>query len=321
MEGPGGDSGIVGDPVIAVIVPSNRPERKDAWLDAWAEELSDGRCDLYWIDDDRTTWTELDRRLGSKSWVIPRRTDCIRSWGFLQAYWDGADHFITLDDDCFPHTPDYVTSHLGILDHPGGWISTISGLVPRGMPRNQYRSVVGISHGLWSNVPDLDGATQLITPTPYRYDPVNQWIPAGMFFPMSGMNLAWKRELTPAMWFGLQGQDPTGRPWGYERFGDIWCGLFAKRVCDHLGYAVHSGHPLVRHDRASDPVKNELAERPGKEVNESLWQRVASPRLSARTVGSAYRELAGQVDLPNTPYWDKWRAGVEIWTDLLTRGA
>lgn len=309
--------------MIAVVVPSNRPECLARWANEWKPQLDVLDAKLYVVWDDEQTRKEIDDKLGPGSWIIPWRTDCVRSWGYLQAYWDGADYIITLDDDCLPgHNPHQLGDHVGNLDSSLGWVSTIAAetFTPRGYPTDSLSLRTVINHGTWDNVPDVDGETQLALNGVYHYTHVEQDIPAGKFFPMSGMNLSWRREATPFMWFGLQGCDPKGERWGYDRFGDIWCGLFAKRICDHLGYTIHSGYPIVRHDRASDPLKNVELERSGKRVNEWLWRAVGQAPLSTTTPAGCYRELSQRIALPDTRYWWQFRNGMRIWADLCERG-
>lgn len=306
---------------LAVICPTNRPTSLAAWWNAWREEFLSHDAKMYVVWDDEKTWKEIDDRLGDDAWIISRRSSAIRSWGFLNAYWDGAEQFITLDDDCLPFTTDFVDHHLAALNHRGQWLSTIQGLRPRGMPDDTQGFPVAINHGLWVNVPDLAGADQLINPGPYKYQTPTQYMPAGMYFPMSGMNLAFRRDVAPLMWFGLQGSDPGGNPWGFDRYDDIWCGLLAKRVLDHCGLCVRSGTPLVFHARASDPVVNEAKEQSGRVVNEWLWRAVSHTRLLGENPLAAYRDLAQTLTLPNEVYWRKFRAGMRIWSDLVQKGA
>ena len=302
---------------IAIVVPTNRPASIARWQDEWRYELKRTDITLYIVRDEPNTWADIDSVLGKGGWVIPRRTDCIRSYGFLRAYLEGCDYIITMDDDCYPDTPDFIDRHVAVLKNHTRWRSTITGLTPRGMPNDTINGKrAGISHGLWTNVPDLAGQTQLITPLPYRYEIVDQYIPTGMYFPMSGMNLAFPRWMMPAMWFGLQGKE-----WGVERAGDIWCGLIVKKIADHLGITVHSGYPLVRHDRASDPVKNEIAERPALEITEWLWKAVDSVDLRYDNVPDCYGQLSTEIDLPNNLYWNKWREGAWFWRELIIENA
>jgi hypothetical protein len=47
---------------------------------------------------------------------------------------------------------------------------------------------------------------------------------------MCGMNIGWKRELTSAMYFMLMGKDKNEKNWGFDRFDDIWAGIFVKKI-------------------------------------------------------------------------------------------
>jgi len=42
-----------------------------------------------------------------------------------------------------------------------------------------------------------------------------------------------------------------GQP--YRRFDDIWFGVIAKRICDHLGWSIAVGDPHVHHGRCPTP--------------------------------------------------------------------
>ncbi len=127
---------------------------------------------------------------------------------------------------------------------------------------------------------------------------------------MCGMNVAFRPLVAPLMYFLLMGKD-----WPYDRFDDIWCGLFMKKVCDHLGYLVNSGYPTVRHSRASDVWVNLEKERPGMLVNETLWEAVDAVTLSKSDPIDCYLELAEQLPMTGD-YWDKLKEAMQIWAEL-----
>ena len=135
-------------------------------------------------------------------------------------------------------------------------------------------------------------------------------VPKDVFFPLCGMNVAFRREVAPVMYFGLQGGD-----WPFDRFDDIWCGLFAKKVLDYLGYSVTNGAPYIHHERASDPYKNLVKERPGMVVNEWLWKRVKNLNLSQGTVRTCFEESADALPR-HGEYWRKLRQAMWIWASL-----
>ncbi len=274
------------------------------------------------------SWVDIKNDFRKDEWIFPRRNAGIRSYGFWKAHQLGADIIITLDDDCYPVDRDFVARHAANLSlwAPEKWTTTFPHpdfLYTRGFPydvRNKHPVV--ISHGLWSNKMDLDAKTQLQHPnvnTP-PYPPMLTFIPKGQYFPMSSMNLAFRREVTPLMYFPLMGSDPRGNPWGYDRFDDIWAGIFAKKICDHLGLGVVSGSPFVEHRKASDPNKNLVKEKAGLAVNETLWRVVDEVALTQHSPAECYRELAQKIRFPKERYFEKLGEAMLIWAGLfLTR--
>jgi hypothetical protein len=354
------------EPTLAVVIATCREASVNRWLEAWQPHLADQM--IYVIEDSpqpkmslnlrgykeirRWSWKGIEEQLRHRSWIIPRRTSAIKSFGFQQAYKDGHDYIWTLDDDCFPepNSPlDGAWPYVGTIKHwlemsqaDDSWYNTIEehGLYPRGYPYGirQDKQQVQIWHGLWSGVPDLDGVTAL-EHHKLRLDPHTgiERIPTGQMFPMCGMNLAFRREMAPAMYFGLQGRmlnpEPDSlmrhgspEPLPFDRFDDIWAGLFAKRICDHLGYAVMSGAPSIIHTKESDPTQRVLKEAPGIAAHEILWPKIANPHVlhaAHTTVKSCYSALANTVDsasydsaMPFPDYWKKLAEAMHLWTEL-----
>ena len=99
---------------------------------------------------------------------------------------------------------------------------------------------------------------------------------------MCSMNIAWRAGVHAAMYFLLMGPD-----YPFDRFGDIWGGVLAKRVADHLGLAVNSGSPGVLHERASNVFVNLAKESRGLGVNETFWRAVDSVVLTADSCPAA----------------------------------
>lgn len=311
----------------AIVIATVREENIIKFLEVWRDEFASH--DLILVEDNpqrsfaiscpnfsHYSWEEIDREFGRNSWIFPRRTDCIRSYGFYKAYQRHPDMIVTLDDDCYPETKRFLEKHYERLSSPASsnaWIATGNGLLPRGVPYEKTSRELKcvINHGLWTNQPDYDALTQLVNKRlAKKFEPVNQVIPKGLYFPMCGMNLAWLPEVTAAMYFLLMGKD-----WPFDRFGDIWCGIFVKKICDHLGYGVRSGEPLVEHQRASNVWANLGKELPGYEINETLWQAVDSIVLSATTFTGDYRELAEKLPIQGE-YWDRLRTAMRTWSDL-----
>jgi reversibly glycosylated polypeptide/UDP-arabinopyranose mutase len=270
------------------------------------------------------SWKDIANDFGDDEWIFSRKNAGIRSYGFWKAHELGADVIITLDDDCYPVDRDFVSQHLENLHTtaPDGWFPTFPDrrfVYTRGFPygvRNKHRIV--ISHGLWTNKIDLDGVTQQkhtdINIQPYPS--IIQFVPHSHYFPMCSMNLAFSREATPFMYFPLMGCDPDGTPWGYDRFDDIWAGIFAKKICDHLGLSVVNGSPFVEHRKASNAETNIQKEKTGVATNETLWKIIDVVTLTEKTPATCYAELADKIIFPKKQYFEKLKKAMGIWSML-----
>jgi reversibly glycosylated polypeptide/UDP-arabinopyranose mutase len=309
-------------PRVAVVVPSNRPAHLATWIREWTPAIAQARATPYYVRDEPATWDVIRAELGRHAaWIIPRQSDGIRMWGFLQALRDGAEIIITMDDDCYPGDPhDAIQEHVRALtqgsDAPG-WGRTIPDLRTRGIP---HGPPPGVNHGLWTHVPDVDGITALAgypTPAPY---PREQFLNPSLHYPLSGMNLAWRAEWTPTMFFGGMGTRMDAEtPWGVHRFGDIWAGLLTQRVAASRGTPIRSGTPFVHHARASDPVVNERRERPGHAKTPALASAIHGAALLPRLpIDQAARMLADSLThaLTPDPYWSRYLTAWRVWLDL-----
>lgn len=316
---------------VAIVVPTIREECIKEFLEAWDFEATGAT--VYVVEDNpRRTfdlagvvhycWKDIEEVMQGDAWIIPRRSDCIRSFGFLMAYKDGADVIITLDDDCLPYAVDkaqqLIGTHLYALqDWSSRWVSTVEtteykGWRPRGMPyTNRGRREAVLNMGGWVGVPDMDAPQSLawLGDEPgYR---MKDWspVPQGQYFPMCGMNLAFDTKIMPLMYFLLMGQNAEGDYYPYDRFGDIWCGIIAKKILDAWGYAVYTGEPLVHHAKASDPLVNLQKETPGLLVNEWFWEKVDGWRSEEGTLANDYCSMAHRLhrlsDVPgeDRDYW------------------
>jgi len=315
-----------------VVVPTARAASAADFLVEWEQELRAAQIIIV-EDGPRRSFDasapnvqhfarpDIGERLGDAAWIIPTGSGCIRSFGCWLAWQMGAEMIVTLDDDVRPdpnHT-DFLAAHERRLQgaYDPSWESTLDEAKPRGMPyfETAREAPVAINHGLWNGVPDFDAATQLVS---HRVPISQRWsdrtIPRGSYLPMCSMNLAWRAEFTPAMYFLLMGPD-----YAFDRFGDIWCGVLAKRVADHLGYAVNSGSPAVAHQRASDVFANLAKESRGMRANESFWRAVDSVVLSERTVAGAYIELAERLPLDDADF-TMLRGAMAIWAGLFAGG-
>jgi hypothetical protein len=322
---------------IFVVIPTIRNLR---FLTSWKNEFAD--CQLLIVEDNVNRqiqipacpcqkvyhygWGDIKNDFGEDEWIFSRRNAGIRSYGFWKAYQLGADVIITLDDDCYPADHNFIRQHVDNLSAlaPTGWAATYPHpdfMFTRGFPytvRDKFPVV--ISHGLWTNKIDLDGQTEIKNPVINMpsYPPIRQFIPPGVYFPMCSMNLAFTRDAVPLMYFPLMGSDPNGSSWGFDRFDDIWAGIFAKKICDHLDLSVVNGSPFVEHRKASDPLKNITKEKAGIIINESLWRVIDRVKLTKKTIPGCYRELADKTVFPAGSYFRTLQKAMLVWANLFT---
>lgn len=313
-----------------IVVPTIREGSIRDFLSSWREELNSARILVIEDNPQRSfslgeypnvehyAWEDIDRDLGANSWIIPRRTDSIRSYGFIKAFEEGPDIIITLDDDCYPsgECSNFIKQHWTRIQAGGqhqAWCPTGDGTITRGVPYFEYnrRWPCALNHGLWDAIPDYDAPTQLVESRQNRtFMPLEQTIPTGLYFPMCGMNIAFRPEVAPALYFLLMGPD-----WGYDRFGDIWAGVMVKKICDHLGYSINSGMPRVEHRRASNVWDNLRKEAPGLRTNEEFWREVDRIVLHGSDFGECYAEIANRLK-PTSEYWSKLKEAMLTWTNL-----
>jgi hypothetical protein len=104
-----------------------------------------------------------------------------------------------------------------------------------------------------------------------------------------------------------------GKEHPFDRWGDIWSGIIAKKICDTEGWAVViNGSASIEHRRASDVNTNIKKEASGYAVNENLWTELAW--------GHTYGEVAGYAChhnlFYNEEYSKKLMEAVKIWSEL-----
>ena len=320
---------------IGIIIPHHLPTLD--FLNEWREEFSRNDTYLYIVEDkdkrettvpewlnNFTIYTHKDIKedLGKNSWIIPFKTSACRSYGYYKAWQDKCDYIFTLDNDCYPErSPYWIRGHLENLNKKVtlGWESAIPNIdfYTRGFPYLiREKSSVMLSHGLWSNVPDLDGIDMLKNPDlRFRESYGSKVIPKNNYYSMCGMNLAWRSEITPLMYFGL-----FGPSWGFDQFDDIWAGIFSKKVLDHLNYGVTSGYPSVEHRKQSNAFINLEKQAPGLMLNEELWQMIDEVKLTKDNPIDCYKELLDKIHIVTktnkTDYLLKYIEATKIWLDL-----
>jgi reversibly glycosylated polypeptide/UDP-arabinopyranose mutase len=266
---------------IAIVVPTIRKESWSEFVKAWDSLFRKHNVWMCMVEDGDDPHLSIWRWLGfgadrmflsqdsRLSKLVYNRSDVVRNFGFWGLQYTQADYIITLDDDVKP-IGDPIQAHVDALNMkvPVSWMSTASEYM-RGFPYDiREESQVMLSHGVWEGVKDWDAQTQLrINDVKQEVDFFKGVVPKGTLFPMCGMNLAFRREILPYMYFA-----PMGHRVGLDRFGDIWLGVTIKKMLDEMGFASVSGYSKVLHERASDPITNLKKEAIGMMLNEQFWR-------------------------------------------------
>jgi reversibly glycosylated polypeptide/UDP-arabinopyranose mutase len=310
-----------------LVVPTCRPESFAAFRDAW-NEFGDWD-EMVVVEDapERITapdnnphhyhWGDIERVLGDDAWIISRRDSAIRSFGYLMAYRMGADLIVTLDDDCHPHGVfPLCGGHQAAMSSHSRWISSVPGMRVRGLPYRNSGDLSGamVNVGLWSGVPDLDALTTLAGTHPaegFEPPPGNRIIPRNQYTAMCGMNLAFRREVAPLMYFPLMGEGQI-----YQRFDDIWSGVICKHILDHMGLSMSVGEPFVRHCRASNPFVNLAKESRGIGFNEYFWETIDRAVFASDTPVGCMLEMGEHLLRNADPYLAKLGAAITVWAGL-----
>ena len=252
--------------MIAVVVPTVRPEQLKLFLEAWEQQFERYQVGLYIVHDGDTPRLEHNGKfysvkdiMGDYDRLIYNKNDGVRNLGFAKAYKDGAEVIISLDDDTRPFG-DTIGDHLKVLNtrQPISYMNSVDDVYMRGFPywaRTEAETV--FSHGLWHGVYDFDASTQL-PQTNHRKMPV----PKGVLMPMCVMNVAFKAKVLPYYYQAPMFDD-------LNRFADIWSGWEVKKAIDDNGWAMVTGYSKVKHERASDPFVNLIKEAKGLKMNEN----------------------------------------------------
>jgi hypothetical protein len=325
-----------------LVIPTIRENCITNFLEAWSGKggwgdiiiVEDNPSKTFMIDLKKWgcfvrhySWEDIEKDLGDVSWIISRRDSAIRSYGFWKAYQMNATHIFTLDDDCWPildswDEPDSVSfcdGHIHMMDNIPRWTESIPGLRTRGLPylnKGKMTNVVA-NMGFWEHTPDFDAVETIA-----KYNcqiqgfnvpaNVDRIIPSGQYFPLCGMNFAFKREVAVLSYFPLMGINSP-----YRRFDDIWFGIIFKKICDHLKLAVSVGGPAIRHMRASDPMTNLVKEAPGIALNEKFWEVIDVIDLKGANPFDCMIEVGeGLKEAKENDYFVKLGNAICLWTNL-----
>jgi len=303
----------------------------------------------YWSVNKQEEWLTEFPKLAE---IIPWNSDCRRNLGYLIAYQQGAEIIITIDDDNFVTNEDYFTKHsivgttqtLLTISSTNKWFNPCSllqtnplrNIYPRGFPYNRRQNndllwgystgKVALNMGLWLGHPDVDAITNLnesvgIT----RFNSEQVMLAQGTFAPINTQNTAFHRSVLPAYYYIPMGARIYGMT--LDRFGDIWAGLFVKKIIDQVNDRVAIGEPLTYHKRnPHDLMKDLRFEIWGILITEHLVPAVESMIIDGKTYPDAYMDLAEKLfhldcypDKVASKYFCKISQGMKTWVNICDR--
>ncbi|XP_059628683.1 probable UDP-arabinopyranose mutase 5 [Cornus florida] len=251
-------------------------------------------------------------------------------------------YIVSIDDDCIParenngNSVDVVAQHITNLTTPATpfFFNTLydpfrkGADFVRGYPFSMRNGVTcALSCGLWLNLADYDAPTQALKPEQRnsRYVDAVLTVPAGTMMPVSGINIAFDREVIgPALLPALRLAGEGKLRW--ETVEDIWCGMCVKVVCDHMGIGVKSGLPYVWRKERGDAVESLKKEWEGVKLMEEVVPFFQSLKLSQTAttaeecvveIAAAVEERLGQLD----PVFARAAKAMVEWVKLWKVGA
>ncbi|KAK4282982.1 hypothetical protein QN277_014288 [Acacia crassicarpa] len=277
--------------------------------------------------------SDIERVVGSSTAGLFSGYSC-RYFGYLVSR---KKYIVCVDDDCFPardnmgNVVDALAEHLFNLKTPATpfFFNTLydpfrkGADFVRGYPFSLRSGVdCALSCGLWLNQADFDAPTQALKPgvRNLRYVDAVMTVPVRTMIPVSGINIAFNREVVgPALVPALKLADEGKLRW--ETIEDIWSGMCVKVICDHLGLGVKTGLPYVYRTQRGSAIESLKKEWQGVKLMEDIVPFFQSLRLpqSASTAEACVAEMAktvkeklGQVD----PLFLRAAQAMEDWVKL-----
>lgn len=260
---------------ISCVIPTNRPDSYKAFLERWNEQFKSHNVTVICVHDGDYPEISVNGVMSNKEIqgreLVANKCAGVRNLGFLYIaqYMPEIEYIVTLDDDMSPDG-DTIGDHIKTLQKrlPTSWFSHSGDVYMRGFPYGvRQESPVMISHGIWQKNPDWDAPTQLLNNNANHTEYYKGAIPKGAHFNFCGMNVAFKREALPYVYYA-----PVSDFKGAERFDDIIAGLWIKRDCDNMNWAIATGYASCIHERESNVFFNLEKEAVGIRHLENLWK-------------------------------------------------
>ena len=216
------------------------------------------------------------------------RSPPCKNFGIWRAWKDGADVIVVIDSDC--NVPEnFVEEHVRALEGTGdAWENPLEGTGwrSRGLPYHKRARPVDVHMGLWTNELDINGRDRVLHGVPPKMPLQTEHKIAHGVVPLSGMNLAFKRDVAPAMMFAPHFDHEE---WKFRRHDDIWGGYVLQKIMQKLDTKVSYGGPFVFHDTIVDPARDAEDEEAMIAHEERFYDAV--DRIFSRIKGSNYQEL------------------------------
>jgi predicted Fe-S protein YdhL (DUF1289 family) len=267
---------------------------------------------------------QLEKKLGIDNFILIN-SDHRRNLGYLIAYEKGFDFVISMDDDNFPITKNFINEHRTRLGSQKNKteINSKSGafnncllldestfLHPRGYPFNRrmdnsimnakdIESVnVGVNAGMWLIAPDVDAISWLICNKKFegKIEVKDLVLHKDTYCPVNSQNTSLLREFIPAYYFIRMGYD-IGGGLKFDRLGDIYSGYFLQKVVKERSSAVSFGMPLVTHERNSHNYLNDANNEWGclRTIDE-FFDWISLVKLSGNNVLEIYKNLIDELN-------------------------
>ncbi|NQZ56493.1 MAG: hypothetical protein HRT88_03350 [Lentisphaeraceae bacterium] len=310
------------------ILAISNEESYTSFYNAWKKELS--TVELIVVEDSSEisfkindqgvhhySLAEVEADLGVNKFIIPSGTPALNSYGAWKAYEKGAEFLVIVDEFCRPEREPFFATHVKALmrnSDQHAWFSTLNNVKAKGAPfYNTKRSMpLMLNHGMWTENAVLDAASELAIKENSDEISFNEGdIPRGHYFSMSSINLSFRREMTPLMYFLLMGEE-----FPFQDYGDIWCGLISKKIMDHLNWACRSGTPYVQNLREKNiwhRMRDEAVTLP---LNESFWLKLDEIILCSNTVDGCYKQIIDTVETWGHPYFKTLAEAMKVWHGL-----
>jgi len=267
-----------------------------------------------------------------------------RNIGLVIAYEQGAEQIITIDDDNFFVSDDFVMHHsvgqskdIEILSTKSGWLNVCNFLTEkynrpfyhRGYPLEQrfadeepttarVNGNVVVNAGFWFGDPDIDALTRIY----YFNKPIEAVayergghfaLAHGTWSPFNSQNTSLAREIIPAYFLS---------PY-IGRYDDIWAAYVIKRISDHLGDYITFGDPVVKQERNVHNYWKDLAqEDKGMMLTTPFVEMLKAIPLSGTTYSGCFKEISdgfkqkiaeAKISDEHRMFLQKYQEGMEVW--------